>query len=463
MRLFRSFQTFLFLLLVSTVALYAQSGPWIPSNADLSYPRTLLKASETDSVRLALSDPTYTYVYENIFGGAESFMPNSSLMGFDNHRRAHAHAAKNCAFVYLMDRQKYPGFPFDTLTAAQRDTFRNRAIRCIEIMNTDVEPIPDWDPYLWRSDELADNVIAYDLLKGAGVHDSLLTVARVKLEEYTTNLHTQITGSFFGFTFFGTKLNNHGIRTAAVIALAGLVLNTANGASPDAQASAWVHTGLYHMDNILWRSAFRQSEPGVIGGYTEGPHYLRFGMKHGWTLIHALGNVLPDTTMNIVFDGTTHAIRNPWYEQNYLNLAEWICQIFMPDGRMPSIEDSFVDFGYPELSQMERPELVSLMHYSHLDVWQTHSLDEDLQHSSDESRPEFICSRTLPVPNTRRLISVLPVSGDLVAFTGPMHRGTTRLMKPVLSSMPLEKCLRSMPDTSNTIAATLWMKPPTII
>jgi hypothetical protein len=238
MRLIRSFQAFLFLLLVSTVALHAQSGPWIPSNADLSYPRTLLKASETDSVRLALSDPTYTYVYENIFGGAESFTTNPSLMGIDNHRRAHAHAAKNCAFVYLMDRQKYPGFPFDTLTPVQRDTFRIRAIRCIEMMNTNVEPIPDWDPYLWRADELSDNVIAYDLLKGAGVHDSLLTVARAKLEEYATHLHTQITGSFFGFTFFGTKVNNHGIRTAAAIALAGLVLNSANGASQDAQASA---------------------------------------------------------------------------------------------------------------------------------------------------------------------------------------------------------------------------------
>lgn len=392
----------------------AQSGPWVPPNADLSYPRTLLRASEVDSVRLALSNPIYSYVYENIFGGAESFMPDASLMVHDNWRRAHAHAAKNCAFIYLLDRQKYPGLPIDTLTPAQRDTFLHRSIRCIEIMNTNVESIPDWDPYLWRSDELADNVIAYDLLKGAGVPDSLLTLARFKLEEYATNLHTQITGSFFGFTFFGTKVNNHGIRAAATIALAGLVLNTANGADDDAQATAWVHTGLFHIDNILWRSGFRQSEPDVVGGYTEGPHYLRFGMKHGWTLIHAFGNILPDTVMATLFDGSTHNIRNPWYDRNYVNLAEWVCQVFMPDGRMPSIEDAFVDFGYPELCQLERPELVTLMTYSHMDVWQTRSLNQDLQHSSDDIRAEFICSRTLPVPNTRRLVSVLPVAGDLV-------------------------------------------------
>ena len=38
------------------------------------------------------------------------------------------------------------------------------------------------------------------------------------------------------------------------------------------------------------------------------------------------------------------SIRNPWYNENYANLFDWAVNIRMPDGRSPSIHDSYIGF-----------------------------------------------------------------------------------------------------------------------
>ncbi len=44
----------------------AQEGAWNPSGADYSFPRTLLKSSEIETVKNTLSEPTFNYFIEEL-------------------------------------------------------------------------------------------------------------------------------------------------------------------------------------------------------------------------------------------------------------------------------------------------------------------------------------------------------------------------------------------------------------
>jgi hypothetical protein len=58
-----------------------------------------------------------------------------------------------------------------------------------------------------------------------------------------------------------------------------------------------------------------------------------------------MGNFLPDGYYQVTFNSTTRNIRNPWFDERYDRLYDWMNKIRMPDGSVPAIHDSYLCFG----------------------------------------------------------------------------------------------------------------------
>lgn len=392
-------------------------GAWTPPNADLSYPRTLVRAAEVPAVIAWIgAQPDMHGYYSGLYADAVGINPG----GFSSNaqRRVAAHTAKNCAFAYLLQRKPLQPAGLDTLTAAESSFFRDKAIYLLDNINTAVETYPDFGNYIWRSNELIDNLIAYDLLKGAGVPDSLLATGRQRLEEYATNLHTQVAFNTFGIGLTSLHVDNHTLRSCGAIGMAAVVLSDAQSSDQDGQPTRWMQTALYHIDNVLWRSNVRQSEPGQVAGYSEGPHYLRFGMRQCLEFFHAMGNFLPDTTLSVTFEGNTRSVRHPFHDPNYDNLWEWVMRIRLPDGRDPQLEDCFAQTHNSDMTFMEKPEYRPTYHGSRFNPAAPTTLWDQLHHSSDDVAADYIAAMTPSAPVAYPLLQALPASGDLVMRSG---------------------------------------------
>ena len=249
--------------------------------------------------------------------------------------------------------------------------------------------------------------------------DTLLLTAKLKLQEYAGNLHEEVAFNLLNLGFFGLHVDNHALRSAGALGLAAIVLNDVGSASADDRPTAWLATGLYNIDNVFWRDPSNaQSAPGVIAGYAEGPHYLRFGMKHALPFFHALGNFIPDTTLQCSFNGSTRTIAHPWFDPNYANLYEWIMRIRLPDGRFPALEDAFGDVCYPDLAITENPAYHAPMDFSRFHPSQPASLWEQLNHSSDDMVADYIAARTSMTPVAYPEFMALPRSGNLIYRSG---------------------------------------------
>lgn len=261
-------------LLFSAALLPAQTGDWNPPNADTSRPRTLLNGRNIPATQQLLERPMVAELYRGVWQSAQSPIPtdNASSSG----RRVRAGLAKNIAFVLLLDRMP-SGSAFQPITPAMQATLAGRVLQLLNDLNTDVPLLSvttptAYDDWQWRSKELIDMLCAYDLLMGARIQRDLLAAAQIRLQEFSANLHRESTKSILGLTFFGVIKNNHALMTAAALGAAAVVLNNATSSNPDAQPATWISTALWNCDNVLWRDAARQSEPGVVAGYAEGPH-----------------------------------------------------------------------------------------------------------------------------------------------------------------------------------------------
>lgn len=408
------FAFFLFLLLPF---LSQAQGAWTPANGDASFPRTLCKTQEIPAILNHIQQAENFGLFTALWNDLLSYNPGAGNFVSDGARRNAARRAKNAAFFLLIDRKPDNG-ALVSLSPSDKVYLQDRAIFLLEHINTAVAQFPNLGGYLWRSNEITNNVIAYDLLKGAGVPDSLLTTSKDLLIEYCGNLHGEIEFNFLNLGFFGLHVDNHALRTCGALGLAAVVLSDESNSDSDRQPWKWFETSLYNIDNVLWQSPVRQSEENMLGGYSEGPHYLRFGMKHVLPFFHALGNFVPDTTFNVSFNGDPRNVDHPWHDDNYDRLFEWIARIRMPDGRSPSLEDCFVATAWEELAIWEKPEYCPKVDYSRWHPIQPNSLWEMLHHSSDDVVADYLCSMTSDQTQEFDLLQVLPNSGNVVFRSG---------------------------------------------
>jgi len=339
-----------FILFLIRGTIFSQ-GSWEPEGADLSFPRTLLDSTSIDEIRLTLNETINLDLYRLIWENANSSIPSGDTL--DGERFSRSLIAREEAFCILMNR-KWERDSITTLSAVERDSLTARCIRLLKEMNTNVGFQQGWVFYQeWqnRSKELINYLVAYDLLRGAGISAGSLQQARDSLTSFTAHLYHRAmavyTVDIFQLRFFQFQVNNHSIMTASALGLAAVLLNNHESSNPDYQPLNWINAGLWNLDNTLWIENGlypRVSEPDRIAGYAEGPGYFDYSFQNAFPFIRALWNFLPDEMIPVIFDQLPRQVRNPWYDPRYDRLYDWINRLRLPDGSLPAIHDCPIGF-----------------------------------------------------------------------------------------------------------------------
>jgi hypothetical protein len=241
-----------------------------------------------------------------------------------------------------------------------------RVLAILEQLNTDVDVGTGWtfyNPWQHRSKELISSLIAYDLLKGAGIAQPLLELSKTKLLTFSANLYQKSMATYviyfvFSVKFFNFQVNNHSIMTASALGLAAVVFNDYSNANVNYQPRNWINAGLYNIDNTLWMENGtypRVSEPDTLAGYAEGPNYFKYCFENAFPFLRSMGIFLPDGYYDVTFNSTTRNIRNPWFDIRYDRLYDWMNKIRMPNGSCPSIHDCYMGFGTAIMALSGKP------------------------------------------------------------------------------------------------------------
>ncbi|TGE29030.1 heparinase II/III domain-containing protein [Hymenobacter metallicola] len=387
----------------------------------------MLKTAAIPQVQAALARPEAQHLYAGVYQSAlaSPTVDNTSSDG----RRSRATLAKNAAFVALLDR-KVSHNTLGSLSQQERAALVASSRNLLETMNTNVEAYAtlsttsSYNEWQWRSKELIDYLIAYDLLRGTGETDETLVLGKRKLQEFAGNLDSQSVKpfrpvSFISLDFYKQVKNNHTLMTAAALGMAAVVLNDVGSAThASRRPTAWINHGLFNIDNVLWQDAQRQSDPAVVAGYAEGPYYFKYAFLNCLPFFRAMGNFLPDNTLPYSFGSTTRAIRNPYYDPRYDQLYDWVTAILLPDGRLPALEDSYVDMGMPELALAGKSKYVKPLHLSALSSKQLNSLTAQLRDATVDMRAAYLAANLTPTPPTNPTLTALPHSGNLIFRSG---------------------------------------------
>jgi hypothetical protein len=400
----------------------AQAGKWSPPGADLSYPRTLLKVEAVAGVLTSLAAPDRLAIYQGLWADVQGAPPTDNTLA--SGRRARATFAKNAAFVVLLNQQPAERSGLTALTAVQRAALVANVRELLESINTNVEVFATWTgttPYTewqWRSKELIDYLIAYDLLRGAGETPATLAASQARLQAFAGNLYLQSTKPLLTLTFYSTIKNNHTLMTAAALGMAAVVLNGATSTDRNQQPTSWASVGLYNIDNVLWRDAQRQSDSTQVAGYAEGPYYFKYAMLNCLPFFRAMGNFVPDGRLAYTFGITTRSIRNPYFDPKYSLLYDWATAILMPDGRLPALEDSYVDMGMPELALTGKSQYAKAMYFSKLSGTGMATVVAQLRDVTVDMRAAWLAAAVAPTAQAQPPLTVLPGSGNLVFRSG---------------------------------------------
>lgn len=401
---------FLLFLISASTTLFSQ-GTWNPPGSDASFPRTLLDSSAIFSIRESLATQEILSIYRAVWQNASAPVPSGT--NSDGDRMARAMIAKEVGFAVLMNR-KVSGNEILTLSETERDSLIIKCKGILEQINTHVGYQEGWVFYQeWqhRSKELIGYLIAYDLLRGAGVTKEFLGTAQDSLISFTANLYRRAMATyqvlFFPLKFFEFQFNNHSIMTASALGVAAILFNDQGSADPDRQPLNWINAGMWNLDNTLWVQNPpypRVSEPDTLSGYAEGPGYFDYAFQNGYPFMRAMGNFLSDANYPFTFGQVSRQIQNPWYDERYDLLCSWINKIRMPDGSLPALHDSPIGFGTTITALSGKPQF--------------NLLNPTFGQENVITRTQYIAAAVMHGTITDSLFQPLPDAGSLVFRSG---------------------------------------------
>lgn len=398
-------------------------GEFAPPNADLSFPRTIIDSLDIPIVKSKLNDASNLFLFSLIWNKANSNIPSDNTT--NTSRRARSEIAREAAFIFLMQK-KIENQTVVPLTPSDSIFYLNRVIDLLDSINTDIAVQSGWSFYYewqFRAPELMQYLIAYDLLRGAGIPNNILTSAESKLKEFTGTLYIRITDLYpcpniplCYLDFFSYNPNNHGVMNSATLGLAGIVLGDLGDADSNYQPNNWINVGMWNLDHSLFQATGyvpRVSARDTMVGYAESPGYFAYGFKNAFPFIRAMWNFLPNgnydytsflytypiqpwTTPEII----TRNIAHPWYDSSYYNVYEWMNKIRMPDGRSPSIHDSGFNFGTSITALSGQSQFnIPNTNYPPTSIWQ---------------RSQYLSTNVAESNFEANLFQALPEAGSLV-------------------------------------------------
>jgi len=362
-------------------------------------------------------------LYEIIYEKATQVIPEENET--NNERLDRALIAREAAFVYLINRKVENG-SLIPLSLLERQEFADKVIFLLESINTEVEVITGFSFYFnwqFRTNELSHYLVAYDLLRGGDVSAEVLSNAAEKLQMFTGTFYDKTIQLYpfpnipsFSLEFYSYNPNNHGVMYSSTLGLAGIVLGDLTSDDPIYQPISWINAGMWNLDHSLWEAEGlipRVSDRGVLAGYAESPNYFGYGFKNAFPFLRAMWNFLPDGTYEYTFreypnpiigignpQVITKSIRHPWYDSDYYNLYEWMKRIRMPNGRLPAIHDSGINYG---------TVLTSLSGQSSF-----HLPYNGSSFSNPWVRTQYLCTPVEIGSYDIPLFQAMPASGDLI-------------------------------------------------
>lgn len=366
---------------------------------------------QIENVRESLLQPETGKLFQSVWNSATGTIPAGNSADIDRINRSII--AREAAFCLLLDR-KYNNGIVAPLSQEEQDSIRVRSLRLLREMNTAVGFQEGWVFYQeWqhRSKELINYLVAWDLLKGAGLADSLLATGHDSLVSFTANLYQRAMAEYtvliFKFRFFEFQFNNHSLMTASALGLAAVVLGDHSDPDPGRQPVNWINTGLWNIDNTLWMENGiypRVSEPDTLAGYAEGPGYFEYAFQNVFPFLRGLWNYLPDEPLEVTFRGMVRQVPHPWYDARYDRLYDWLNRIRMPDGSLPAIHDSPVDFRTTISALSDKPEFNLPF--------------PGFSHDHPFIRTQYIATMPEQGTNADSLFQPLPAAGSLVFRSG---------------------------------------------
>jgi len=379
-----------------------EQSPWPLQEATQTYPRSILGITEVDSVRNSLADAPWKAIYAGIFSSAArepADLAGLTAKELSVTRRSNAFIAKNAAFVYLMNRDPSG----KELNAESASLLKSKVIHIFNGLVTDVGSIAiDFGNWQYNSKAILSYAVAFDLLRGAGVADEEIKDGKDLLIEFVEDQYQQSIGHApsANVNLYDIHPDNHSTMLAAGIGIAAIVLDDAP------EAKAWLHLASYQIDRIHFDHPYHhQMIRNEIGGYGEGPGYARYNFENVFPFIEAMKNYLPDGTYSWSFSGDEKNVRHPGYDPSYTYLLDWANAIRLPDGRLPSLEDSYVSVLFPEGGLLE--DSSKNFSFSYLPLTSALGTNVDI-------RVHYLAAQTPQVAPTGPLFQVLPLSGNVV-------------------------------------------------
>jgi len=188
---------------------------------------------------------------------------------------------------------------------------------------------------------LLNACFAYDLLVGfALIDEPQATTVAAAILDFAGDLYFFEVTLPFGWFY----MNNHVIKLAAALAVAGMTLND------NPQAAVYVNFGLTTAPYFLL-----EYQTPVGGGHGEGPHYFDYSMKTWLPFVTAYHRFAQGETYPyridcrprffLPCDKVNTDVVDPLLDPRTDALLDWRIALTMPDGRIPPIDDSFTSCG----------------------------------------------------------------------------------------------------------------------
>ncbi len=318
---------FVFIVLMASFALMVSCrvksvGPWHPERT--SYPRTIYKAGELDTIKARLGRFPYKALYSRVLVQAgrtpapmaEKFDPP---VQYDN-----ANIAKSAAFVFAV---------------SGNDAYRQKAIGILKTVPEKFDTLSfellDRDIHI--AEALMCYVQALDMLLGAGAVSSAdRNIIEDRLGNITEKFFNNWAELICGAYEFAR--NNHHTKMASAFGMVAIVLNN------HPMAKVWIDYAMNEVDTDL------DSLTAADGGYAEGPNYWTYSavnvLPFAWAY-HLFNNGQAETFTDrpcylsgLGQNGKSVTVNDFFSDWKIKAISEWMIKVRQPDGLTPPVDDA---------------------------------------------------------------------------------------------------------------------------
>jgi len=320
----RQILTIIIITLFSGIAF---ASTWTPSSIEEpDHPRILFTSEDSAEIASRLTTSPFSSYYSSIWSRANSTSSNSDQ--YSDFVRSGI--AMSAAYV-LYFGVKPSG---DTLTTSERDDLITKCNNYLDNLITTMDSRFDNSNYHYPCERLIQYCVAYDLLAGAGIPASSSRIADLSNTIYDNATYWLLSYVVDDISLF----MNHKLIVAGALGTAAVCLPSEGG--------EWIDYAMTKINHVVFTD---ETDPGVLAGFAEGPHYFRYSMEHMVQFIVGMKHYVGDITdyyEDPCGGEENGSIRTVWFDPRWDLLYEWISSIRMPNGQVPPMDDCFRHDGF---------------------------------------------------------------------------------------------------------------------